>query len=532
MAYTPDPTNTAQPTAEIKASTAAAEFRSLKTYLQGLVLGAVSQGPGTRQVALIGSQDANGDPNFLSAGTGLAVNLAALNAPLCLTYAAGSTAAGDLNYSEALSADVVGVVSALAPSNLSYITKLYGGAWGSTLAPCQYGKAFDKAAQVLIRWPGANNTVVTTEDFGSVVTFVDNAKLSTAVQILGLNTIVCDGTGDQVSMPNITLGNGSWEVFGSFRTTSLAVFQYLLVLDSSGNLCGIRLAISIAGKMTLGISSNNSSQDIIADVAGAATIAINTTYFYRITYDSVGGTYRLYLSLNGAAETQDITATSALRITTTTKLTLGGRSDSTAQGFVGNIGYHGIRRWASFTSAQAVGPTVAPTFADVRTDWFSIPQMKMYQVTAASTVAGTNPTMEAVNRLHPVELTTSAVAVTSVTHYAYKGNYDMPAVAIPANGVQVIATHNIGVPSTYIRSEMGFLCATADSGKVTVPGDYTRIDPIDNGVSAGSGVFTGRLSTILNGIYGSLAPGSKGAGTRSGFIIANWRVAGNFKRTF
>lgn len=40
MAYTPDPTLTSQPTDDVKASTAAAEFRALKAYLQSAILGA------------------------------------------------------------------------------------------------------------------------------------------------------------------------------------------------------------------------------------------------------------------------------------------------------------------------------------------------------------------------------------------------------------------------------------------------------------------------------------------------------------
>lgn len=37
MAYIPDPTDASQPTGDVKAQTAAAEFRAIKAYLNGIV---------------------------------------------------------------------------------------------------------------------------------------------------------------------------------------------------------------------------------------------------------------------------------------------------------------------------------------------------------------------------------------------------------------------------------------------------------------------------------------------------------------
>jgi len=442
MAYVPDPTNVNEPTDSTKAGTADDEFRALKAYIQGLVLGAVSQGPTVRQTALIGSQDANGDPNFLAAGTGLAVDVDGLAAPLALTYAAGSGAAGDINYSEAINEDVVDAVTGLAPSNLSYITKIFNGAWGKTLAPVQYGKVFDKTAQLLIRWPGINNATVTTEDFGNVATFAGNAKLSTAVQILGLNTVALDGTTDLVHIPFTTVGSGSWEIITSFRTSSLAAQQMLLNVGRS-NTVGLQLIITTGGKITTYLSSTGGSNDIINGTAGATTLVINTTYYLRFVFDAVAGTYQIYLSNNGAAEVQDFTFSSTLRMCSVAAFTIGAGVDASI-GFNGNIGFTGFRRFASFTSAQATGPTVAPTFADVKSDFFSIPQMKMYEITAESTVAGTDPAMTAVNKLYVGETVTGVSSVTSVVSYAFKGRYESEWFAVVAS-TQYPKSHNLGV---------------------------------------------------------------------------------------
>lgn len=442
MSYTPDATDVSQPTSDVKASTAAAEFRAIKEYIRTLVVGAINAGPGTRQVALIGSQDANGDPNFLSAGTGLALNLAATAAPLCLTYAGGSDANGDVNYSEQISADVASVVSALPPSNLSYITKLLGGAWGSTLAPCQYGKVFDKAAQILVRWPGDNNAIATTEDFGNTCTFLGNAKLSTAVQILGQNTLACDGTSDGVTLPFTGAGADSWELFFSFRTGTFAAAQAAVKLTNAGGL-GALCLLDTAGRISYYLSSDGTSWNVAAGTVGAV-LAINTTYYCRLSYDAVSDTYRSFISNDGGAESLDFSTVSINALCPVTLFCIG-CTEGAGASFNGNLGAVGFRRFVSFTSAQAVGPTVAPTFASVAAPFFNTLQMKMYDVTAASTVAGTNPELTAVNKLYLGEAITSGAAVTSVVNYAYKARYDKVQ-AVVAGTLYNIAT-NVGAPT-------------------------------------------------------------------------------------
>lgn len=507
MAYVPDPTDVNQPTDSVKAGTADDEFRALKAYIQGLVLGAVSQGPTVRQCALAGSLDSSGDPNFLSAGTGLALDLAALDAPLVLTYAAGSGAAGDINYSEAVGADATDVVTGLQPGNLSYITKLHNGAWGKTLAPCQYGKIFDPIAQLLVRWPGINNAVTTTEDFGNTITFAGNAKISTGTLILGENTLACDGTGDYVSTPFTSAGSDSWEVFGSFRTASLAATQTVVALGNAAGF-GMGLYITNLGKLSLFVSSTGIAWNVANAVLGTTTIVINTTYFYRLVFDALAGTYRVYLSNNGAAEVQESTTSSALLLCAVTTLTIG--ADITgAAGFNGNIGFTGFRRFASFTSAQVAGPTVAPTFADVKTDFFNTQQMKMYEITAASTVAGTNPTMAAVNKLYLAEALTSAVAVTGVANYAFKGKYVGPWTAVPAALTAAVFTHNIGVSDCLFELKWEVITGTAGY----VVGDSIKLPYWDNNTQAITESVNKRTAQV-NGGYLSIAPANKTSGVR------------------
>lgn len=466
-----------------------------------------------RQTVTSGAQDSSGDPAFMVAGAGLAVNIAATATPLQLTYSAGSSATGDVNYIETIAADIAGAVSALPASNLTYIAKTYQGAWAAVQSPPQYGKAFDKTAQFLCRWPGANNAVATTEDFGNTLTFFGNAKLSTATQILGLNTLALDGTGDYITVPFTSLGQDSWEIFCAFRTSSLAVTQSLFNFKAAAGVYqGILVEISTAGKLTYYMSTDGAANDIAMPV-GAATLVINTTYYFRLVHDAVAGTYKTYLSNNGAAETVDSTLTTAQKVCSGVELMLGAQLLG-SNGLNGNLGFFGIRRFASYTSAQAAGPTVAPTFADVRQDWFNTSNMTMYQVTAASTVAGTNPTFTAVNKLYVGEVITGAATVTSVRNYAYKGTYTSTPLTISAGNLNTI-NHNIGQTRLNIRT--GYLTNFATAGhyanqELLGEINYSRADATPVGVgfkSLNRNVIEARTSdtsspSIKSGVTGAM----------------------------
>jgi hypothetical protein len=521
MAYTPDPTDITQPIGSVKAGTADEEFRALKAYIQGLVLGAVSQGPTVRQTALAGKQDANGDAAFLVAGTGLAINLLGLDQPLSLTYAAGSGAAGDINYSEAFGADTNDIVTGLAPSNLTYITKIFNGAWGKSLGPPSYDRVYDKTKQMLFRWPGINNAVTSTEDFGNAMTFAGNAKLSTGTQILGLNTLALDGTGDYVDAPVPNLGSGAWEFFGSFRTASLAAAQNVFSLGNAAGF-GLLLRIQTTGKLAMFVSSNGTSFNVANATAGTATLVINTTYYFRFAFDPVAGTYRFYLSDNGAAETLDLSVASAL-ITTASALSfrIGASAVGGSEAFNGNIGYLGFRKWVSSTTATAVGPTVAPTFADVALDWFSTSQMKMYQITAASVVSGTNPTMVAVNKIYLGEITTGAATVTSAVSYAFKGAYESSFTATLPLNVLASKTSNIGVADQNAKVVME--CILADAGFVVGERVYFSTDnPGASGNFSGSLITTTKNTVSFfkaNLYYAS----DHGSNTASTLTVASWK---------
>ncbi len=75
-----------------------------------------------RQTVLSGSVNTStGAANFLSIGTGLAVNLAATTTNITLAFAAGFDAYGDVNYVGRITSDVTGAFSGLTANTTSYL---------------------------------------------------------------------------------------------------------------------------------------------------------------------------------------------------------------------------------------------------------------------------------------------------------------------------------------------------------------------------------------------------------------------------
>lgn len=120
MPYTPNPYDTTQPADSVDRSTAAAEFRALKTALAAISITAGTRlVPPSRQCVLKSSVDSNGRPNYITVGTGLSVNIAATSVPVVLTAAAGFDANGQSDRVGLISSDTS--ISSLTASSTCYL---------------------------------------------------------------------------------------------------------------------------------------------------------------------------------------------------------------------------------------------------------------------------------------------------------------------------------------------------------------------------------------------------------------------------
>lgn len=435
-----------------------------------------------RQTALAGNVDSNGYANFLTTGSGLRPGLLATSVALALTYAAGFDDLGEKNYYERFTADVSDILGADLPaSNTSYIYRSAGAAWGAALVPPDYGYAFDRTRGALLNFEGADASTTFIDDFGNTWSAVGNAQIDTAQFKFGASSLLLDGTGDEATCTNITsLGGDSWEASVWFRLNATSAVHQLFAFHNAG---GFGAALSIdhnAGnrRVFFSASSNGTSNDIAnGQVGSTTTIALNTWYKARLVFDALAGTYRAYLSNNGAAETQEFSVASTARACAITQIRLGRGS-----GVSDYNGWLDAFRFVRAATATAAGtPSAsAPTITDYPYHWFSIPAMQMFEVTAPSASAGVNPTLTARNCVFVGEADTSGAAVTAVRTYALRGEYRGPEATLPGSAALITNNHNIGLTS--INVDLFVKLSTSDeypTGSISRPYTSLAAGPIN-----------------------------------------------------
>jgi hypothetical protein len=191
--------------------------------------------------------------------------------------------------------------------------------------------------------------------------------------------------------------------------------------------------------------------DIFSTV-GTTTPLVNTWYFVELTYDALGGTYKLFV--NGVAESSGASASRA-GLPPNAAMHVGGTVNG--GGFVSLTGYVDKFEYLPYCDhpagvAYAV-PTAAPVVsaAGYAQEWYDIGAGQMKRITAASAVASVNPTFGTVNRTYVGEADTGGAAVSAVRTYAYNRRYQSPLSAVPANATRTNFPANMGIDPRYIR---------------------------------------------------------------------------------
>lgn len=415
--------------------------------------------------------DSSGYNALLSAGAGLNFNVDASPTAAILDFGNGSTIS-----TATLSADAANQ-GALVASNTNFIYADYASAtsvtWGNCLIPPQIGYAFDRTQGALLNFEGADASTTMLDNFGNTWTAAGNAQIDTAQFKFGTSSLLLDGTGDYVKSTDFTsLGDGSWEMSVWFRIAALPgadSFVELMQFVNAGTV-GARIELlNAAGttRLRLRLSSDGTSHNL-RDADGANTAwALNQWNRVRVQFDALGGQCRVFLSLNGAAETTDQSFAVTARICAVTSATLGAEA-SGSSAFNGHIDAFRFIRAATVTAAETPAAD-APTIADHKVHFLSIPQRTMYEVTAASSAAGSNPTLTARTRLFVGEQDTNATVVTATRNYAIRGEY-LGALTTPLPGASVSTTvnHKLGTAQA-VNAAVEFVCLTTDNA--AIPGD-------------------------------------------------------------
>ena len=466
-----------------------------------------------RQTVLTGAVDSNGQANFLSAGTGLAVSRAATTTPVVVTVAAGEDEIGPINYRKRFAADQASYWASLAPNNLSYLfddLNTGTGVWTaySTIIPRQSGAFFDATKQALLPFSGSDASTTITDTYGNAWTASGNAQIDTAVTIDGQNTVLLDGTGDYVGNTTITtLGDGGCTLETKGRINTLPGVGTAMTLISFTNATGYGAILELMNtggtyNLRLYLSSDGTTHNIANALLGSSsTYATGTDYHFAVVCDPVAGNYYTYR--NGAV---DETVASTAKICALTIARLGSTyaGGSYLNGALAGFRFSPCCRYPAGTTFTA--PTL-PFTADA--EWFD---------RSTFTYKYGSPTSWATKqRVCVGQTTTNGTVPTETITYALKCEYEGVPAQLAAAGTVMVGNHNIGTDEIdgffYLR------CKTAEYGYL--PGDVVRNFSGATYYGTEGGLFLGR-KTISTGSLTNYFTTDKATVALVNLTVANW----------
>ena len=124
-----------------------------------------------------------------------------------------------------------------------------------------------------------------------------------------------------IQLSNSAIGSSysTFDVYWKQKFTTLSGVQSLLTTSTGGadglpvvGGQGLILYTYGAGKPTLRLSSDGINNDIATDVESSVTMAVNTDYYFRLSFD--GSSYKLYGSTDGENYTTWITINSSTKV--------------------------------------------------------------------------------------------------------------------------------------------------------------------------------------------------------------------------
>lgn len=440
--------------------------------------------PTRRQTVLSGAVDSNGQANFLSAGTGLAVSLAATATPIVASFANGFDAYGVKEYFNRITADAADYWTALPARNVSFLMLDRDAGAGTlsaykTLVPPQYGPAFVKTRQALLHFEGSDASTTITDEHGTTWSVQGNAQIDTAQFKFGASSLLCDGTGDYVESTAFTeFPDDSWTIEFHVRFNALpgSGANHSLVNFGNNSTFGAVLGIyNSAGTVQLAVSlSSTGASHNLANASGGTKTAwaTNTWYHVALTFDALAGKYFVYV--DGVL---DNTVNTSTRLCPITKARLG----------ADNAGGSFLNGWADefrlspccrYPNGTTFTPPAAAYTADA--EWFDTATMTWKFGAPSGWVEK--------QRLAVGEATTDASSVTAATTYALRGFYRSQETTLPASGTMQSFSHSLGTKDVQIRPQL--VCKAANKGYT--PGERLAL-------ASAADVATGAVTFAVTG---------------------------------
>lgn len=537
MAYVPNPDDATQPTDAVVAETAQAEFRALKGKVN-TIQSATGSKVTVRNTVLWGPLLSGLPSDIILSGTALGIDLKGAATAIYLAFAAGFSTAGQNDIVQAIATDQLNYWGALPELNTSFLSLDFVSPTALptpllTPAPPQYGNTYSSANASLLNFANGTGATIFLDDFGNVWAQQGAAQVQNIVSKFGTTALggsgtasELNGTSDYISSAAFApkLWNAGWRIAGWVYMPVLPAVSAQFDIASFMNAGGFGIELfckNNAGTINFGynLSGAGVANDIASGVVGTVVPSPATWYFVELTYDFLAGVYRLYV--NGA---QDQSTASTAQICVTSLASVGA-SALGAHFFAGYIDKFEMGNYCKHPGAVTYTTPIAAPSIDAQgyaSNFYSLFDQLMYQITAPSTVAGVNPVLTAVNRIFLGEADTSSVVVTACRPYAYQGRYISGWAALPAAGTPTSVNHNIGTGDLKDK-RVQIRCLQTELG-------YSVGDIVDSLFTDSSGSFapivvwnTRSLIGFTPGSTANIQVQSKADGTLHTVTAANWQ---------
>lgn len=531
MTYTPNPADVSQPLENVKASTAAAEFRALKAYIQTLTPNGARKAS-VRQTVRSGLS-ANGLPVYITptSPTSLNLNFVHGGRDTVISFANGFDSTGDAEKVSVLStgfATVNNILPTSLPINqLSYIYADYSTdaavTFGHTPVPPQYAVSFEAHRQYLLHFEAA--TLI--DAYSNTWAIAGGASLSTAQKKFGTQSVNCATGGISTSAVGQLPDSWTFEAFVQFTTLPTAgnracIFQYYNASNVGAQLQLYNNAGTI--KLEINASSDGTTNNITsAQVGTKTTWSTGTWYHIVLAYDAFNGKLLAYVD-GGVDYTQAVAARICLG--TTMRLGYNNAAGNPLAGYIDEFRFSPCCRYPN-GNAYTV-PTLA--FSMDR-DFFSILNMEMSTPTVESSVAGTPPTLQKINRVYLGEVQTNGTVAHTVNLYGFNGTYTRTITTTLTANTPFNFNHQLGFPQEQLQYLVKLFARAAISG--FSPGQMLDItgSAYSDGAARGYSIVPidkNNVMVVIGTDIGFFRPDTGTAATN----LANWMMSVTARRTW
>ena len=238
----------------------------------------------------------------------------------------------------------------------------------------QGGTLADQQLRFLCSFDGSDAATSSTDDstYGQTITFTADAQLDTAQYKFGTASLLLDGTGDYVTIPDfptVEIGSQDFTIDMQVRFTTLAAIRTLMAKwhSTDNNRSFLLYWENSAAQLQFLVSANGSS--VAATIAESWSPSTNT--WYHVAVERTGGNIHLYIdgTMLGSG-----TANTTAIFNSTTPLSIGAYQ-SGSQPFLGHIDESrliigdGVYGGSNFTAPAAAysNPTAGNNFVKTGT---------------------------------------------------------------------------------------------------------------------------------------------------------------------